>query len=63
MIPLFPLLRPHLEAAFEHAKEGDTFMRPLEYRKRAHGPNGWVNANLRTTLGKVIRRADVDPWP
>lgn len=63
VIPLFPLLRPHLEVAFEHAQEGDTFILPLEYRKRAHGPNGWANANLRTTLQKVIRRAGVEPWP
>lgn len=63
VIPLFPLLRPHLEVAFEHAKEGDTFILPLEYRKRAHGAAGWVNANLRTTLEKVIRRAGVEPWP
>ncbi len=63
VIPLFPLLRPHMEAAFEHAEEGSTFVFPIEYRKRAHGPAGWVNANLRTTFEKVIRRAGVDPWP
>ena len=63
VIPLFTLLRPHLEAAFEHAEEGSEFVFPLEYRKRAHGPAGWVNANLRTTFEKVVRRAGVDPWP
>ncbi|WP_171472667.1 site-specific integrase [Frigoriglobus tundricola] len=63
VIPLFTLLRPYVEAAFEHAEEGSTFVFPLEYRKRAHGPAGWVNANLRTTFEKVIRRAGVDPWP
>jgi hypothetical protein len=49
--------------AFEHAEEGSTFVFPPEYRKRAHGPGRWVNANLRTTFEKVIRRAGVDPWP
>ncbi len=63
VIPLFPLLRPHLEAAFEHAEESAEFVFPIEYRQRAHGPAGWVNANLRTTFGKVIRRAGVEPWP
>jgi integrase len=63
VIPLFPLLRPHIEAAFELAEEGATFIVPEEYRKRAHGPGGWANANLRTTLAKVIRRAGVEPWP
>jgi len=63
VIPLFPLLRPHLETAFEHAGEGATFVFPLEYRRRAHGPGGWANANLRTTFEKVIRRAGVEPWP
>ncbi len=63
VIPLFPLLRPYLETAFEHAEEGSTFVLPLEYRQRAHGPNGWVNANLRTTFEKIIRRAGADPWP
>jgi integrase len=63
VIPLFPLLRPHLEAAFEHAAEGAVYIFPEEYRQRAAGPGGWANANLRTTLTKVIRRANVEPWP
>ncbi len=62
-IPLFPLLRPHLEAAFEAAEEGAVFVFPEEYRRRAQGPRGWAGANLRTTLEKIIRRAGVDPWP
>ena len=64
VIPLFPMLRPYLEAAFfDSATEGSTFVMPDEYRKRAQGPGGWANANLRTTLEKVIRRAGVEPWP
>ena len=63
VIPLFPLLRPHIEAAFEQAEEGTEFIVPYEYRRRAHGPGGWVNANLRTTFEKIIRRAGVEPWP
>jgi integrase len=63
VIPLFPLLRPHLAAAFDAAAEGAVFVFPDEYRRRAQGPGGWVNANLRTTLAKIVRRAGVDPWP
>lgn len=32
VIPLFPLLRPHLELAFENAEERATFIVPDEYR-------------------------------
>jgi len=27
------------------------------------GPAGWMNANLRTTLEKIIARAGLEPWP
>ena len=27
------------------------------------GPAGWMNANLRTTFGKIVRRAGLQPWP
>ncbi len=63
VIPLFPLLRPHLEAAFDAAEEGTTYIFPEEYRRRGMGKRGWNGANLRTTFGKVIRRAKVEPWP
>ncbi len=63
VVPLFPLLRPHLEAAFEQAPEGSVHVFPEEYRRRSQGPHGWVNCNLRTTFGKIIRRAGVEPWP
>ncbi len=62
IIPLFPLLRPHLAAAFEHVAEGSEYVFPDEYRKRATGPSGWRNANLRTQFERIIRRAGVDPW-
>ena len=63
VIPLFPLLRPHLETAFEHAEEGSEFIVPAEYRQRAEGEREWGGANLRTQFGKIVRRAGVDPWP
>ncbi len=41
--------------------EGAVYVIPEEYR--VNGPGGWAHANLRTTLTKVIRRADVEPGP
>lgn len=63
VIPLFPLLKPYLEAAWDNGPEGTEYIVPEEYRRRAQGPSGWCNANLRTTLAKVIRRAGLEPWP
>jgi len=63
VIPLFPLLKPHLEAAFAAAKAGDVFIFPEKYRDRAKGKRGWNGANLRTTMTKIVRKAKVDPWP
>ncbi len=53
-IPLFPELRPHLEAVFDQAEEGSTHV-ITQYRRS--------NVNLRTQLLKILRRAGVDQWP
>jgi hypothetical protein len=53
-VPLFPELRPYLEEAFELAAEGGTHV-ITRYRD--------TNANLRTQLLRIIRRAGVVPWP
>jgi integrase len=63
VIPLFPTVRPFLEAAWDKAPEGAEYVIPEEYRRRAQGPAGWGNANLRTTLEKIVRRAGLEPWP
>jgi len=63
VIPLFPALKPFLEVAWDEAPEGAVYVVPDEYRRRAQGPRGWANANLRTTLEKVICRAKVESWP
>ena len=52
MFPLFPELRPHLEAAFDLAPEG------ADYVIRTHRNN-----NHRTRFEKIIRRAGLQPWP
>lgn len=63
VIPLFPLLRPYLEEAWEAAPERAEYVFPEEYRKRAQDPHGWVNCNLRTTFEKIIRPAGLEVWP
>jgi hypothetical protein len=50
-------------AMWDEAPEGAEYVIPEEYRRRAQGPGGWANANLRTTLEKIIRRAGLEAWP
>ena len=54
VVPLFPELRPHLEAAFDEAPEGEEH---VVFRYRA------ATQNLRTQFGKIITRAGLTPWP
>jgi len=53
-IPLFPELRPHLEAVWHEAAEGSTHF-ITRYRD--------ATQNLRTQFQKIIRRAGLKPWP
>ncbi len=53
MIPLFPELRPHLEAAFDAAEPGT--MHVVTKHRIA-------SANLRTTFRKICNRAGVQLW-
>lgn len=53
-VPIFPELRPYLEEAFESAEEGAVFV-INRYRN--------ANANLRTQLLRICKRAGVDAWP
>jgi len=63
VIPMFPLLKPYLEEAWDATLPGAEYVFPEEYRRRAQGPAGWINCNLRTTFEKIIRRAGLKPWP
>ena len=54
VVPLFPELRSHLEAAFDEAAPGTEF---VITRYRDH------NSNLRTQFERIIRRAGLQPWP
>ncbi|MBI1348986.1 tyrosine-type recombinase/integrase [bacterium] len=53
VIPLFPELRPFLEAAFHAAPDGAVY---VVERVRSR------SANLRTQMLRMIRRAGLEPW-
>ena len=53
-VPIFPELRPYLEDALELAADKKGFV-INRYRD--------VNKNLRTQLGRILRRAGLEPWP
>ena len=53
-VPIFPELYPHLRDVFEAAEPGATYV-VRRYR--------YPNQNLRTELGRIIRRAGLQAWP
>jgi len=55
VIPLFPELRPYLEALFFDEERAGTEYIITRYRDR--------NTNLRSQLLRIIKRAGVKPWP
>ena len=52
--PIFPELRPYLEAAWDAAEDGAEYV-ITRYRD--------TNANLRTQMMRIIARAGLTPWP
>ena len=54
LVPIFPELRPYLEAVFDEAEPGTEYV-ITRYRQQ--------NANLRTQLERIIKRAGLQPWP
>jgi hypothetical protein len=62
-IPLFPELREILDEAFDLAPDGAVYVVDEKFRKSAMGPAGWMNANLRTTFEKIVKRAGLTQWP
>ena len=54
VIPIFPELKPYLEAASKESPSGIKYL-ITRYRDR--------NANLRTQFLRIIKRAGLEPWP
>jgi len=57
LVPLFPELRPHLEAVYFAALETGELPEHVITRYRD------TNANLRTQLCRIIAKAGLQPWP
>ena len=55
LVPIFPELMPYLEAAYELVPEGGDEHVITRYRD--------TNANLRTQMLRIMRKAQVTPWP
>jgi len=53
-VPIFPDLRPHLQAAWDQAEDG-----AVHFINRYRD----ANQNLRTTMLRIIRKAGLKPWP
>ena len=54
LVPIFPELRPYLEAAFDAAEPGTEWV-------ISGGRDTGIN--LRTQLERIICQAGLDPWP
>ena len=54
LVPLFPELRPHLEAAFDAAEPGAVHVITRCRDSRV---------NLRTQFQRIVRKAGLTPWP
>ena len=54
VLPIFPELYPYLQDAFDQAEPGETHL-ITRYRN--------TNANLRTQLLRIIKKAGLNPWP
>ena len=54
VVPIFPELRPYLDAVWDEAPEEAEFV-ITRYRD--------ANSNLRTQLERIIRKAGLEPWP
>jgi len=63
-VPIFPELRPYLEAAYDRAPHVDPAATPAEKEAASFVLQRYRNqANLRTRFFKIIKRADLKPWP
>jgi len=57
-------LRPILDEAFEiFGNKSDYVVAAPQYRAAANTAMGWKNANLRSEMTRLLRRAGVSGWP
>ena len=63
MIPLFPELRPYLDAVYDEAQEAVGLDAVPAADQLVITRYRDANSNLRTQLHRIIRRAGLEPWP
>ena len=63
IVPIFGELRPFLEQCRDAAEPGAEWIIAKHRPQSVRNGDGWHNANLRTMLHKIIRRAGFEPWP
>jgi integrase len=62
--PIFPELRPILDEAFEiFGDKSEYVVAAPQFRAAANTAMGWKNANLRSEMTRLLRRAGVSGWP
>jgi hypothetical protein len=62
--PIFPELRRILDEAFEiFGDKREYGVAASQYRAAANTAMGWKNANLRSEMTRLLRRAGVSGWP
>lgn len=66
-VPVFADLRPYLEDARKQYPANEEYVvggkTGTVFRRASNSENGWKNANLRTTMFKLIERAGLEEWP
>ena len=62
-IPMFADLREFLDDAYELREPGQTHVIGGNHLAKANGVMGWKNCNLRTSFGKLVKRAGLEQWP
>ncbi len=63
LIPLYPELRPYMEEALKLADPDATHVVGGGHLAKADTPTGWKSCNLRTSFGKLVKRAGLVQWP
>lgn len=57
LLPLFPELRHHLEAAKAEAEPNTVYVVAGDHLAKAQGPHGWRSCNLRMAFTRLLKRA------
>jgi hypothetical protein len=60
-VPIFPELRPYLEAAWAESPKSAEYV--LTLKGMARNRETSKSANLGTSMAKIIKAAGLTPWP